>query len=51
MIDLTGIVTEFPVCPVCGFPIFNYETVLVAQAEGHVFLVHEYCGDIEFYNA
>jgi hypothetical protein len=50
-IDLTGIVEDFPVCPVCGFPMQIDEQVSLATAEGLIFLVHYACADIEFFNA
>jgi hypothetical protein len=53
IVDLNGIVSEdeIPVCPICGSPIQITDTVLIAQALNELFLVHVYCGDIEFYDA
>lgn len=50
-IDVTGMVEEIPVCPMCGFPIEIADDCTLAQAEGMVFLIHYECGDVEFFYA
>jgi len=50
-IDVTGMVEEFPVCPLCGYVIEISDDCSFATAEGAVFLIHYECGDVEFFNA
>lgn len=51
VIDITGLIEEAPVCPICGLPILINENFIIAQAESILFLIHYECSDVEFYHA
>lgn len=50
-IDVTGMVEEMPVCPMCGCFIEINDDFTIAHAEGAIFLIHYECGNVEFFDA
>ena len=53
VVDFSGVISksDAPVCIVCGMPMHVHDPVVLAKAEGRIFIVHWQCGDLEFFNA